>query len=311
MTPTEASAVMGVLRYAPANTSGIDFRLMGRLRPLSSPRPPSRGPASVLAAASAAEPVLHRRRREPEMGPGSGAGATVGVALPSVPINNRWYNAAATQDEERGGAASFDTRLAPLLRMRFDTRLAPLLRMRRGMKAPDAAPSFLSNIGSPSRGPQSSPRPPSRGPASVLAADRGSGQAVRPVLHRLRHHRQPRLDPGSGAGVTRGALPFLLIPGSDRARECLPFLIPGNARVSGHLPFLILSSDHARECLSFLIPGSARASGRLPFLILSSGVSRVSRTRPEPVEGACPELAEGDGCTAFGPPVPRSEPPAP
>ena len=26
------------------------------------------------------------------MGPGSGAGATLGVAPPSVPVNDRWYN---------------------------------------------------------------------------------------------------------------------------------------------------------------------------------------------------------------------------
>ena len=87
------------------HTSSLDLGLMGRLRPISSPRPPSRGPASVLAAAPdrgpgqapAAEPVLHRLRwrRKPEMGPGSGAGATLGVASPSVPVNDRWYQAFA------------------------------------------------------------------------------------------------------------------------------------------------------------------------------------------------------------------------
>ena len=54
---------------------------------------------------------------------------------------------------------------------------------------------------------QPSPRPPSRGPASVLAAapDRGPGQAptVRPVLRRLRRHRGSWMDPGSGATAVR------------------------------------------------------------------------------------------------------------
>ena len=66
---------------------------MGRLRPISSPRTPIRGPASVLAAVSAVELALHRlqRWRESGMGPGSGAGATVEVASPSVPVNDRGY----------------------------------------------------------------------------------------------------------------------------------------------------------------------------------------------------------------------------
>ena len=45
-----------------------------------------------------------------------------------------------------------------------------------------------------------SPRPPSRGPASGLAA----ASPVHPVLHRLRRHREPWTDPGSGSGVTKG-----------------------------------------------------------------------------------------------------------
>ena len=60
---------------------------------------------------------------------------------------------------------------------------------------------------------QPSPRPPSRGPASVLAAapDRGPGQAacptVRPVLRRLRRHRGSWMDPGCGGhwGLSSGA----------------------------------------------------------------------------------------------------------
>ena len=76
------------------NTSGIDFRLMGRLRPISSPRPPSRGPslAPDAAAAGGEQAQPPKLQRGPKLGPGSGAGATVGVALPSVPVNNRWYN---------------------------------------------------------------------------------------------------------------------------------------------------------------------------------------------------------------------------
>ncbi len=46
--------------------------------------------------------------------------------------------------------------------------------------------------------PSPSPRPPSRGPASVLAV----ASAVEPALRRLRRHRERWLDPGSGAGVT-------------------------------------------------------------------------------------------------------------
>ncbi len=50
---------------------------------------------------------------------------------------------------------------------------------------------------------QLSPRPPSRGPATVLVA----GSAVDPALHRLQHRRQPWVDPGSGAGVTKRGAP--------------------------------------------------------------------------------------------------------
>ncbi len=45
-----------------------------------------------------------------------------------------------------------------------------------------------------------SPRPPSRGPASGLAA----ASSVHPALHRLRRHREPWMDPGSGSGATKG-----------------------------------------------------------------------------------------------------------
>ena len=83
------------------------------------------------------------------------------------------------------------------------------------------------------------------------------------------------------------------------APDAAASFIPGSARASGRLPCLTLSSDRARGLRPLLILSSDRVSGR------------VSKTRPEPVEGACPELAEGDGCTAFGPPVSRSEPPAP
>ncbi len=56
-----------------------------------------------------------------------------------------------------------------------------------------------------------SPRPPSRGPASVLAAapDRGPGQApaVDPALHRLRRHRETGMDPRLRGGDKSGQTP--------------------------------------------------------------------------------------------------------
>ena len=77
----------------------------GKIAAPPSPRPPSRGPASVLAAASAVDPVLHRLRRhqQPWIGPGSGAGATVGVASSSVPVNDRWYQPPAPAAGRRTG----------------------------------------------------------------------------------------------------------------------------------------------------------------------------------------------------------------
>ena len=76
--------------------------------------------------------------------------------------------------------------------------------------APDRSPTGFTHLSAlaepctvsnrlPSRK-RGSPRPPSRGPASVLAAS----SAVDPVLQPLRRHREPWLDPGSGAGVTKG-----------------------------------------------------------------------------------------------------------
>ncbi len=56
----------------------------------------------------------------------------------------------------------------------------------------------------------SSPRPPSRGPASVLAA----ASTVRPALCRLRQYRESWMDPGSEAGVTG--------EGRDRRPSCPP-----------------------------------------------------------------------------------------
>ena len=56
----------------------------------------------------------------------------------------------------------------------------------------------------------SSPRPPSRGPASVLAA----ASTVRPALCRLRQYRKSWMDPGSEAGVTG--------EGRDRRPSCPP-----------------------------------------------------------------------------------------
>ena len=69
--------------------------------------------------------------------------------------------------------------------------------------------------------PPPSPRPSpvpasergSRGPASVLAA----AVAVDPVLHRLRQHREPWVDPGSGAYRIHTSRPCLY-PACSRAR---------------------------------------------------------------------------------------------
>ncbi len=83
--------------------------------PPPSPRPPSRGPASVLAAASAVEPALHRLRqhREPWLDPGSGAGVTIGGAEgddtgPLLPPARSPSGAALLQECNRIGKSSFD-----------------------------------------------------------------------------------------------------------------------------------------------------------------------------------------------------------
>ena len=78
-----------------------------RSMPHSSPRPPSRGPASVLAAVSAVELALHRLRRwrESGMGPGSGAGATVGGRRREV-TEDRCVNPVAQAGEEASAAGA-------------------------------------------------------------------------------------------------------------------------------------------------------------------------------------------------------------
>ena len=91
---------------AGTHTNGIDFRLMERLRPVSSPRPTSRGPTMAPdAAAAGGEQVQPLKLRPgPRPGPGfpargrgqAGAGATVRLAPPSVPVNDRWYQARTT-----------------------------------------------------------------------------------------------------------------------------------------------------------------------------------------------------------------------
>ncbi len=75
------------------DTNGIDFRLMERLRPISSPRPTSRGPTMAPDAAAAGGEQVQPLKLPPgpRPGPGSGAGATVGAAPLSVPVNDRWH----------------------------------------------------------------------------------------------------------------------------------------------------------------------------------------------------------------------------
>ena len=92
--------------------------------------------------------------------------------------------------------------------------------------------------------PSSSPRPPSRGPASVLAAapDRGPGQAsaVRSTLCWPRRYRESWMDPGSGAGVT--------VEGRDGRPSCLP-----SGRLAADSPALSLVRER-RFRISVRIP---------------------------------------------------------
>ena len=86
-----------------AYTNGIDFRLMERSRPISSPRTPIRGPASVLAAVSAIELALHRLRRWRESGSRIGSGMTTWA--PARGPERRWGRSGVTESEGTRDAA--------------------------------------------------------------------------------------------------------------------------------------------------------------------------------------------------------------
>ena len=80
------------------NTNGIDFRLMERSRPISSPRPTSRGPTMAPDAAAAGGEQVQPPKLPPgpRLGPGfpargrgqAGAGATVGGGDPCGGVMN-------------------------------------------------------------------------------------------------------------------------------------------------------------------------------------------------------------------------------
>ncbi len=77
---------------------------------------------------------------------------------------------------------------------------------RRGSPTGEAAPGGRAWSGNRVQPPPRPCLPPRRreirGPASVLAA----ASAVEPALHRRRRRRESGMDPGSGAGVTKGGV---------------------------------------------------------------------------------------------------------